>query len=171
MVIPATNTDALVVQPRYRISPWAWEEETTSVDHAIPESMVLSLSLEWRPAPAYNAVYVSGINEGVAVEVQRTGSAGDEPAPDIIEEWLTTTGVNTERGRNVLSEGGDQALVTIELPLTAKSQHPGLVQPGRLVRVLEGESAWVGLCLSTRITSAGSGAGRVAQTLALERHS
>ena len=170
VVIPVADTDALAVQPRYRVSPWAWEEETTSVDHAIPESMILSLSLEWRPAPAYNAVYVSGINEGVAVEVQRKGSAGDEPAPDIIEEWLTTSGVNTERGRNVLSEGGDQAVVTMELPLTARGQHPGLVLPGRLVKVLEGESAWVGLCLSTRITSVGSGAGRVAQTLALERH-
>ncbi len=170
VVIPAPDVDALLVQPRYKISSWNWLEDTTPIDHAIPESMVLSMSVEWRPEPAYNAVYVSGINEGVAVEVQRSGSAGDQPAPDIIEEWLTTTDVNTERGRNVLGEGGNQALITLELPLTVKGQEPGLVLPGQLVEVLEDSKPWVGLCLSTSVSTSGSGAGRVVQSLSIERH-
>ncbi|WP_230460027.1 hypothetical protein, partial [Sansalvadorimonas verongulae] len=153
-----------------RISPWNWLEDTTPIDHAIPESMMLSMSVEWRPEPEYNAVYVSGINEGVAVEVQRTGSAGDQPAPDIVEDWLTAVDVNTERGRNILSEGGNQAVVTLDLPLTVKGQVPGLVLPGKLVEVLEGNEPWVGLCLSTGISTAGSGAGKVVQSLFVERH-
>ncbi|MGI9274574.1 MAG: hypothetical protein ACR2PT_06935 [Endozoicomonas sp.] len=43
---------------------------------------------------------------GVAVSVKRIGSAGDEPAPDILKDWLTVTQVNTERGRNELAKGG-----------------------------------------------------------------
>ena len=170
VVIPSADSDALAVQPRYRISPWNWGEDTTPIDHAIPESMVLSMSVEWRPEPEYNAVYVSGINEVVAVAVQRQGSAGDNPAPDIIEDWLTATDVNTERGRNVLSEGGAQAIVSLDLPLTAMGQPPGLILPGQLVEVLETGKPWIGLCLSTGVSTNGSGAGRVVQTLSIEKH-
>ena len=37
--------------------------------------------------------------QGVAVNVKRQGTAGDNPAPDILEDWLTETQVNTERGK------------------------------------------------------------------------
>ena len=170
VVIPSANNDALAVQPRYRVSPWNWGEDTTPIDHAIPESMVLTMSVEWRPEPEYNAVYVSGINEGVAVAVQRQGSAGDNPAPDIVEDWLTATEVNTERGRNLLSEGGIQSIVTMDIPLTAEGTEPGLVLPGQLVQVMEMSGSWTGLCLATGVSSSGSGAGRVVQTLQIERH-
>ena len=170
VVIPLADSDALALQPRYKISPWNWLEDTTPIDHAIPESMVLSMSVEWRPEPEYNAVYVSGIYVGVAVDVQRSGTAGDSPAPDIIEDWLTEVDVNTERGRNVLSEGGPQAVVSLELPLTVKGQPPGLVHPGQLVEVMEGTEPWIGLCLATSVSTTGSGAGRVAQSLSVERH-
>ena len=170
VLVPSTHKDSLAVQPRYRISPWNWLEDTTPIDHAIPESMVLSMSVEWRPEPEYNAVYVSGIYVGVAVDVQRNGTAGDSPAPDIIEDWLTEVDVNTERGRNVLSAGGQQSVVTMDIPLTVKGQPPGLVIPGRLVEVMETSGPWIGLCLSTSIRAAGSGAGRVVQTIQTERH-
>ncbi|WP_230459774.1 hypothetical protein, partial [Sansalvadorimonas verongulae] len=71
--------------------------------------------------------------------------------PDIVEDWLTATDVNTERGRNKLSEGGSQAVVALDIPLTVNGQEPGLVLPGRLVQVLEVANPWVGLCLSTSI--------------------
>ncbi len=169
VVIPATNSDNLFMQPRYKFSPWAWGDASTVIDHAVPESMVLNLSLEWSPEPEYNAVYTSGTYEGVAVEVTRSGTAGDQPAPDILEDWLVDVAVNTERGRNFLSEGGQQAVVRLDIPLTTSGQEPGLVLPGELVEVTETPS-WVGLCLSTSVKSTGSGAGRVVQTLSLERH-
>ena len=170
VLIPSTHEDSLVVQPRYRISPWNWLKDATPIDHALPESMVLSMSMEWTPEPEYNAVYVSGIYEGVAVAVRRTGSAGDQQAPDIIEDWLTAVDVNTERGRNLLCEGGQQAVVSLDLPLTGKGQEPGLVLPGKLVQMMEGNEIWVGLCLSTGIRTAGGGAGKVVQNLSIERH-
>ena len=70
----------------------------------------------------------------------------------------------------MLSEGGPQAVVSLELPLTVKGQPSGLVLPGQLVEVMEENRPWVGLCLSNSISTSGSGAGRVVQTLSVERH-
>ena len=61
---------------------------------------------------------MSGINAGVTANVKRTGTNGGNPAPDILEDWLTETQVNTERGQNELAKGGNQSITTIELPLT-----------------------------------------------------
>ena len=143
------------------------------MDSIIPAALVISLSANWRPEPEYNAVYVSGTHAGVAVNVKRTGTAGNEPAPDILEDWLTETQVNTERGRNELAKGGHQSITTLEIPLTDTSTPPGLIEPGQLVEVqdvLNGKSGnWRGLCLSTSISATGSQGG-VTQSIELERH-
>ena len=73
VVIPSRNADQLNIQPRYPASPWAWDNAT--MDRIVPASMVISLSANWRPEQAYNAVYVSGTNAGVAVNVKRSGSS------------------------------------------------------------------------------------------------
>ncbi len=115
---------------------------------------------------------MSGTNAGVAVNVKRSGSSGDNPAPDILEDWLTETQVNTERGRNELAKGGQQSITTIELPLSDSNTAPGLIEPGMLVEVqdtLLGERGdWQGLCLSTSITAESGGS--VIQKIDLERH-
>ncbi|MGI9273555.1 MAG: hypothetical protein ACR2PT_01675, partial [Endozoicomonas sp.] len=169
VIIPAMDTDTLSIQPRYPSSPWAWDAAT--MDNIIPASMVISLSASWRPEPEYNAVYVSGTHAGVAVNVKRIGTAGNESAPDILEDWLTETQVNTERGRNELAKGGHQGVITLELPLTDSVTAPGLVVPGRLVEVqdtLHGTSGdWRALCLSVSITVSN---GSVMQSVELERH-
>jgi len=170
VVIPAAASDALTIQPRYPFSPWHWQDESTVVSHSIPESMMVSMSAEWRAELEYNAVYVSGTHTGVAVEVTRAGTAGDQPAPDIVEEWLTDVDLNTERGRNELSKGGNQEIVSLDIPLTSIDEPPGLVMPGKLVEVTESTGAWYGLCLSTSIRAPRSGAANVTQTVELERH-
>ena len=135
VVIPSRDNDQVSIQPRYPASPWHWN--TATMDKIVPASMVISLSDNWRPEQAYNAVYVSGTNTGVAVNVKRTGSSGNNPAPDILEDWLTETQVNSERGRNELAKGGHQSITTIELPLTDINTAPGLIEPGMLVEVLD----------------------------------
>ena len=170
VIIPDKAADQLAIQPRYPASPWAWS--TATMDKIVPASMVISLSASWRPEQTYNAVYVSGTHAGVAVNVKRTGSNGDNPSPDILEDWLTETQVNTERGRNELAKGGNQSITTIELPLTDTNTAPGLIEPGSLVEVqdtLLGESGdWQALCLATSINA--SGVGSVVQSIELERH-
>ena len=138
------------------------------MDRIVPASMVISLSTNWRPEQAYNAVYVSGTNAGVSVNVKRAGTSGDNQAPDILEDWLTETQVNTERGRNELSKGGNQSVTTIELPLTDTNTAPGLIEPGMLVEVQDITGDWQGLCLATSISA--SGGGNVIQRVELERH-
>ena len=107
----------------------------------------------------------------LAQKVKRTGSAGDNPAPDILDDWLTATQVNTERGRNELAKGGNQSITTIEIPLTDTNTAPGLIEPGMLVEVMDtllGESGdWRGLCLATNVTAERS---KVLQSIQLERH-
>ncbi len=170
VLIPSRDADQLSIQPRYPASPWAWDNAT--MDRIVPASMVISLSANWRPEQAYNAVYISGTNAGVAVNVKRAGTSGDNPAPDILEDWLTETQVNTERGRNELAKGGHQSITTIELPLTDSNTAPGLIEPGMLVEVqdtLLGENGdWQGLCLATSIIAVGGGS--VIQKIDLERH-
>ncbi|MGI9279734.1 MAG: hypothetical protein ACR2PX_08895 [Endozoicomonas sp.] len=165
VVIPSRDADQLNIKPRYPASPWNWGSAT--MDKIIPASMVIHLSANWRPEPQYNAVYVSGIHTGVAVNVKRQGTAGDYPAPDILEDWLTETQVNTERGRNELAKGGHQSITTLEMPLTDTNTAPGLIESGHLVEVQEDTGSWRALCLSTSVKAA---SGRVVQTIELERH-
>ena len=166
VIIPSRENDQVSIQPRYPASPWHWN--TSTMDKIVPASMVISLSANWRPEQAYNAVYVSGTNAGVAVNVKRTGSNGNNPAPDILEDWLTETQVNTERGRNELAKGGNQSITTIELPLTDTNTAPGLIGPGMLVEVQDITGDWQALCLATSISA--SGVRNVVQSVDLERH-
>ena len=166
VVIPSRDADQLNIQPRYPASPWAWS--TATMDRIVPASMVISLSANWRPEQAYNAVYVSGTNAGVSVNVKRAGTNGDNPATDILEDWLTETQVNTERGRNELAKGGNQSVTTIELPLTDTNTAPGLIEPGMLVEVQDVTGDWQALCLATSISA--SGGGGVIQSVEIERH-
>ena len=168
VVIPAMEDNRLVAQPRYPANPWLWD--STIMDCIIPASMVHRYSAQWQPEAAYNAVFVSGSEIGVAVNVKRKGSAGDLPAPDIIEEMLTDTTVNIERGRNELSKSGAQSIVTLALGLTNTETAPGLVLPGMLVAFQDSRNPaanWRGLCLSCAITGEGA---TVNQTIEIERH-
>lgn len=165
VIIPSRDADQLNIKPRYPASPWSWN--TATMDKIIPASMVINLSASWRPEPEYNAVYVSGTHTGVAVNVKRQGTAGDKPAPDILEDWLTETQVNTERGRNELAKAGHQSITTLEMPLTDSNTAPGLIEPGQLVEVQDVSGNWRGLCLSSAVRTA---IGKVTQVIDLERH-
>ena len=170
VVIPSAENDVLTIQPRYLQSTWDWQSGTAITHHIIPESMVISLSAQWKPEPQYNAIYVSGIHAGVSVNVRRQGTAGNESAPDIYDDWLVDVGLNTERGRNELAKVGNQAIVTLEILLMEAGEAPGLILPGRLVEFIEADDAWYGLCLAVAISAASGGQGKVLQRVELERH-
>ena len=96
------------------------------------------------------------------------GTNGDNPAPDILEDWLTETQVNTERSRNELAKGSHQSITTIELPLTDSNTTPGLIEQGMLVEVQDITGDRQRPCLATSINA--SGVGTVIQSINLERH-
>lgn len=141
------------------------------MDRIIPGEVIGEVGGEWSPQPAWNSVYVSGTTHGVAVDVRRAGTAGDQPAPDIYDDLVTATDAARSRGICELSKGGDQEIVSLPIPLfPVGGSAPGLVEPAMLCEVREPGDSWRGLCLATEISASGTGGARVTQTLRLERH-
>ncbi|WP_313058283.1 hypothetical protein [Stutzerimonas nitrititolerans] len=172
VVRPTRDADALEVVPRYPAPPWAWEDVDTPISRIIPPAMMTELGGEWTPQPAWNACYTSGTSHGVSMLVRRAGTAGDNPTPDVFEDWLTDQPANQARGIHELSKGGNIEIVSFTIPLFpfADDHGVGLVLPAQLCRVPESSGAWVGLCLAVDISAEGTGAVRVKQQIKLERH-
>ncbi|MDP2444154.1 hypothetical protein [Pseudomonas sp.] len=172
VVRPARAADELEVRPRYPVPPWEWGQVDAPIDRIIPPAMMTALGGEWTPGPAWNACYVSGTSHGVSMLVRRAGTAGDNPAPDVFDDWITGEEANRARGVHELSKGGNTEIVAVSIPLFpfGDDHGVGLVLPAQLCRVPEETGPWVGLCLAVEITAAGTGASRVDQQLKLERH-
>lgn len=169
IVRPSLAGDEFTILPRYREATWYWSQAVP--DCIVPAEIVAEWGSEWSPQTAWNYVYVSGINYGVSVQVRRAGTAGDEPAPDVMEEWMTGTDPARVRGICELSKGGNQAIETRRIPLfESGGSAPGLVQPGMLVEFRDPGDTWCGLCLGVSIRAEGIGASKVWQTLKIERH-
>ncbi|MCO5763773.1 MAG: hypothetical protein NHG36_20105 [Chromatiaceae bacterium] len=154
--------------PRWPAPAWLLDGET--VDLAVPESAVISLSQSPVYKPPYNGVYVSGTTHGALALVKITGTDGAlQPAEPITDELLCdAAGVAArQRGLNVLSDSGAGFEMDAEL-LFAPAATPAfpLVPPGRIVRV----AGLKGVSRSCRISAAWSGDGlRVRQSVGLER--
>lgn len=159
------------VVPRYPVLPWAWT--ATAPDKSIPDDIILRDSLRPASRPLYNYVLVSGNQVGVADEIIRDGSSGDVRAEMVVDPLITTHAVAAARGASVLADRGEQAVITVEIPLFAPSAvgMPGLVLPMQLVEVIEPDS-WKALAIGCdiRVDVAGDGHLSVTQTVTLERH-
>lgn len=172
VVLPARDGDHLDVVPRYPAPPWEWSQVDAPISRIIPPAIMTALGGEWTEQPAWNACYTSGTSFGCSMLVRRAGTAGDNPAPDVFDDWLTDQPANQARGTHELSKGGNIEVVPITIPLFPFSDDHGvgLVMPAQLCRVPEETGAWVGLCLGVDISAEGTGAVRVQQQIQLERH-
>lgn len=164
----------LVVRPRYPASPWNWRN--TTPDHQLVEDIIISEGLQVQSQPLYDAVVVTGELEGkgVTCKVRRAGSAGDLYAPQVSSPLISEAAAGAERGRNILSDRGEQAAIEVVLPLFALPLKPGetgRVLPLDLVQVSGEEGTWYGLCIAARwVARSESGRVVVEQTITLERH-
>lgn len=169
VVRPAAAADEFSVLPRYRDAVWYWP--TTIVDRIVPHQVVTDIGGEWSPQPQWNSCYVSGITQGVAVDVRRAGTAGDKPAADVYDDLITTTSAARARGIAEICKGGNQEIVSMTMPLFPPEKAPGLVLPAMLCEVQPHNGTnWRGLCLAVGIQASGTGASTVKQTIRLERH-
>lgn len=165
---------AVIVRPRYPTSPWDWH--TTEPDATIQDDIILADSLQVRSAPLYDAVVVTGEiqGKGVTATIKRAGEAGTLFAQQASSPLINTTPAATERGRNILSDRGEQAAIEQTLPLFPAPLAPGetgLVLPLDLVEVQEAGGMWHGLCTALRIDArVDSSATVIEQTITLERH-
>ncbi|WP_447940093.1 hypothetical protein [Pseudoxanthomonas mexicana] len=166
----------LRVVARYPASPWTWT--VTAPDHVIQDDIVTADSLQQRPAPLYDAVVVTGeiAGKGVTATVKRAGEAGTLYAPQASSPLINVAAAAGERGRNILSDRGQQANFDLTLPLFPAPLGPGetgRVLPQQLVRVEEAAETWHGQCTSYRVDARLEGqppALVVEQTVTLERH-
>lgn len=174
VVVPDREDDVLHIKHRYKLTgPWAYASlPIESVDAIIADTMTTSYASQWEPQPEYNAVFVSGITDGVAIDVVRQGTAGDKPAPDIFDDLNVEAYQCRERGMTAIAAGGNQEIVTIETVLPT-SGSPGLIEPAMLVEVrdtIEPANTWRGNALGVSISVGQPGTGRVTQTVKIERH-
>lgn len=169
VMIPNRTEDAWTIQPRYPVPPWQWEEAAPDVIVYI--GMVRSRSAQYEPAPAFDGCYVSGVNQGVAVEVQRQGSGGVNPMPDIYEELITDPQAAISRGRNELAATGNKVVETLAVIIPENAAPPGVITPGQLVKVQHDDSNedYLALCLSSSIAVRRAGAAEIYQSVTLER--
>jgi len=159
----------LRIVPRYKGNPWSWAGATP--DLSIDESVVRSFSPEWVPGVQFNAVFVSGTNQGVLARVIRNGSAGDALAPMVTDQLCTATEVAMECGRNVLAASGPWQKVSIDLPMMPEADLPGLLIPGSLIEVTQGaRGTWRAQVVSTKIRGTWNNGCSVRQVLGVERY-
>lgn len=172
VVLPARDSDHLDVLPRYPVPAWEWDQVDAPIARIIPPAMMTDLGGEWTPQPAWNACYTSGTSVGCSMLVRRVGTAGDNPTPDVFDDWLADQPANQARGTHELSKAGNIEIVSLTIPLFPYTDDHGvgLILPAHLYRVPEESGAWVGLCLGVDINADGTGAVRVKQQIKLERH-
>jgi hypothetical protein len=159
----------LLVKAKYPTPYWEWSAATGLL--SIPRSFVKRQSLEWHEKPAYNGVYVSGENTGVTAFVKRTGTAGEFQAPMFVNPMISAAAAARNKGMSILSAGGKQATVSLDLPMEASL---GLVTPGVMVEVTNGglgtAPAWRGIVRSSSVAANWGRGLTVNQSLRVERH-
>lgn len=155
----------LQVRPRYPVLPWAWAAATPDV--ALPAAAVTKEGWERSDRPAFDGVYVSGMTQGVLALVKRTGTAGAVQPQMVVDALITDADAARQRGEAILGGAGPQARVLLDLPVLTGGSHPGVIDPGRLVEVVDGADVWRGLVRAVTVDAA---LPRVRQTLVVERH-
>jgi hypothetical protein len=173
VVLSDPEAKALRIRPRYPISPWDWT--TTTPDDVVLDDVILDESVSVRSAPLYDAVIVAGELEGkgVLVKVARDGSAGNLYAQQATDPLINTVPVAAERGRNILSDRGEQATFDLTVPMfpAASTTGPHRVQPLDLLQVQDAAGDWVGLATAVRVSvRREGGAVVVEQIITAERH-
>jgi len=174
VVVPDRELDVLHIKHRYKqIGPWTYDDLLISdIDAVITDAMVQSYASQWEPNPEYNSVFVSGITDGVSIEVVRWGTAGDNPATDIFDDLNVEAYQCKERGLTAIASSGNQEIVSIDIILPTGGS-PGLIEPGMLIEyrdTIDSNNTWRGNVLSNNISVSKPGTGRVVQSIKVERH-
>lgn len=161
-VQPHPTARTLRVLPRYPVAPWAWGAVTP--DYELPSAPVVVEGIQWVKRPAYNRIYVSGQGQGVLGKVTRAGTAGDVEAPMVVDSLITHVDAARQRGLKELGNTGNQAMVSLSLPVLSET---GLIMPGSFVRYVDGLDERLGLVRSTSVDWQRP---RLRQSITLETH-
>ena len=137
---PHDTERKLDVLLRYPTPAWAWGDVVP--DFELPAAVTSQESIEWVTNPDYDRVFVVGQENGITGQYSRAGSAGTLVAETVTDPLITEAAAARQRGRSVLSEGGQIANVTLRLPVLAET---GIIRPGKFVRYVDGSTVRKGL--------------------------
>ena len=155
----------LIVRPRYTTLWNEWPVTAPNVEIAL--AAVVSEGFERADRPAYNAVYLSGQQQGAVGYVTMAGSSGTVLHPLITDLLLTDEPALRMRGMAVLGTSGDQANVTLVLPVLTGTDEPGVLDVGMICKILDPAGDWYG---RVRSVSMSARMPDVTQSVTLERH-
>ncbi|MDR6992858.1 hypothetical protein [Luteimonas sp. 3794] len=166
----------LHVRSRYPASPWAWN--STVADIVLPGSWVTAESARLQSRPLFDAVIVSGEQQGALGRITRAGSAGETFAEQVVDQLITEAAVAAERGRVVLGDRGEQELVDMRIPPFVQGEitggAPGLYTPLQLIEVQDVAETWKGFGVSVTISARRAGTAdaglEIWQNVSIERH-
>ncbi|WP_051675763.1 hypothetical protein [Polaromonas glacialis] len=161
-VQPHNTAQTLRILPRYPAAPWEWGSVTPDVE--LPSAVVSVEGIDWTRKADYNRVFVSGVANGVLGQVTRAGTAGNSVAPMVTDALITHADAARQRGLAILSDTGQQARVTLTVPVLSET---GLIKPGQFVRYLDGGQSRLGLVRSTSLAWSRP---KLRQTIAVETH-
>lgn len=146
--------------PRYPVKPWEWNTATPA--YVIPSAVTETESVEWIEKPAYNAVYVAGVEAGIVGQVKRAGTAGDKPAPMVTHPLCTHADAARQRGTTILSDTGRKALLRISMPVLEST---GVIDICRLIEFSDGANTRRGIVRANEVSVQWP---QVRQTLTIE---
>lgn len=129
----------LTLGPRYPYLPWELAGATPYA--SIPLRYCASRGRSWRQQPDYNRVFIFGERGGLLGRVTRAGTAGDRPAPQVIDPLATAGAAIRQRGAAILGDTGLQVMESIAMPLTSET---GLIPQGVVLEFV-GAETWRGL--------------------------
>jgi len=155
----------IYVRPRYPYLPNEWPVVAPDVEIHIDAAMVDSY--ERNDQPAYNAIYVSGQQQGALCYVHVAGTTGDKIAPLVTDLLLTEPPACAQRGIAELGKGGPGAVVRMTLPILVGGALPGVLNVGQLCRIVDDTfETWYGIVRAVRVEVAFPSA---TQSITLER--
>ena len=144
--------------------PWNWG--IGAADVQLASSAVITSAIERRDGADINAVYASGITQGVLALVKRTGTAGDKLGDLQTDALITDSQAAQQRGLAILGKAGAQYAISLELPVLTGAGQPGVIDVGSLVQVND-TPPWRGRVRSVQVQAAMP---KARQTITLERH-
>lgn len=145
-ILPHKTARTLRFRHSYPFAPWHWAAQTPDIE--LPADPVTIEGVKWHNRPDYNRVFVRGESDGVLGQVTIAGTAGDKPAPMVVDQLITHVDAARQRGLSVLGDTGRQAMVSISLPVL---QETGVIEPGNLIRYNDGSVNRLGLVRSTSV--------------------
>lgn len=159
---PHRVDQSISVISRYPELPRDWAAMTP--DFELPSAVTVQEGITWTEKPEYNRVFVSGTSQGILGQVTLAGTAGDFVAPMVTDALITGIPAARQRAKAILGNTGRQADVKLRLPVLAET---GVIQPGALVRYVDGGVTRLGLVRSTQVDT---GFPEVWQTIGVETH-